>query len=243
MPLPLTTFLIALVLATVHVFGVRMRFLDTVPRSRWLSAAGGVSVAYVFLHLLPELGAHQDRLAEQIGRGLLDQIESHAYVVALAGLVLFYGLERMAKKGRRRRGSDEAAEAGVFWLHLVAFALYNVLIGYLLLHREEMGPTSLVFYSVAMILHFVVNDRGLDADYGEAYRRTGRWILAAAALGGWALGLAVEISDLWIAVLFAILAGGVVLNVLKEELPEERESRFGAFLAGSAVYAALLLAL
>ena len=43
--------------------------------------------------------------------------------------------------------------------------------------------------------------------------------------------------------LFALLAGGVIMNVLKEELPEERESCFWALALGAAVYAALLLAL
>ena len=38
------------------------------------------------------------------------------------------------------------------------------------------------------------------------------------------------------------LAGHVVLNVLKEELPEDRESKFSAFALGSGAYAALLLA-
>ena len=42
--------------------------------------------------------------------------------------------------------------------------------------------------------------------------------------------------------LFAFLAGGVVLNVMKEELPEERQSRFGAFLLGVAGYGGVLLA-
>jgi len=33
------------------------------------------------------------------------------------------------------------------------------------------------------------------------------------------------------------------MNVLKEELPEERKSRFRAFALGAALYAAILLAL
>lgn len=41
--------------------------------------------------------------------------------------------------------------------------------------------------------------------------------------------------------LTAFLAGGVVLNVLKEELPEERESSFGAFAVGATLYAAIVL--
>lgn len=42
--------------------------------------------------------------------------------------------------------------------------------------------------------------------------------------------------------LVAFLGGGVIVNVLKEELPEERESRFSAFGLAGLAYAALLLA-
>jgi zinc transporter ZupT len=55
------------------------------------------------------------------------------------------------------------------------------------------------------------------------------------------VGLVSEISEAALAVLFAFLAGGVVMNVLKEELPEERESRFWAFVLGAALYSAVLL--
>jgi hypothetical protein len=52
-----------------------------------------------------------------------------------------------------------------------------------------------------------------------------------------------ELSALAVAVLVAFLAGGVILNVLKEEVPTERRSRFWAFALGMAGYAALLLTL
>lgn len=66
-------------------------------------------------------------------------------------------------------------------------------------------------------------------------------MLATAVLAGWAVGLLSEISEAALAVLFAFLAGGVVMNVLKEELPEERESRFWAFVLGAGLYAGVLL--
>ncbi len=74
------------------------------------------------------------------------------------------------------------------------------------------------------------------------YQRFGRWILVAAIVVGWIIGLATEISEVALAVLIAFLAGGVILNVLKEELPEERESRSSAFVIGVVAYTALLLA-
>jgi hypothetical protein len=222
------TGLIASLFALVHLLGARLDFLRTLPRSLWLSGAGGVSVAYVFVHILPDLAAHQRRVDEG---GLLVSIESHVWLLALAGLAAFYGLERLARRRRR--------DTGVFWTHVGSFALYNLLIGYLLLHREESG--GLVFYAAALGLHFLVNDQGLREHHGEAYHRA-RWILAAAPLAGWALGAAFALPPLAITALFGFLAGGIILNVLKEELPEERESRFAAFAAGAAGYAALLLA-
>ena len=55
------------------------------------------------------------------------------------------------------------------------------------------------------------------------------------------LGLLIGLPEPAIVAVIAFLGGSIVLNVLKEELPEERESRFGAFLAGAGGYAALLI--
>jgi hypothetical protein len=89
----------------------------------------------------------------------------------------------------------------------------------------------------------LVTDYGLNEDHKAPYRHIGRWVLAVAVLLGLGIGYATEISEAAIAVLTAFLAGGVILNVLKEEVPSERQSRFWAFAAGLAAYAALLLTL
>ncbi|CAN5165769.1 hypothetical protein BH23GEM4_BH23GEM4_23570 [soil metagenome] len=232
----------------VHLFAGKLRFLDTIPRSRWLSMAGGISVAYVFLHILPELEEAQRNIAE--GERLVPWIEHHAYLVALLGLVVFYGLERTVEGSQQRRGEEPDSGAGetttgmgVFWLHMASFAGFNALIGYLLVHREEQDARGLFFFAVAMALHFLVNDFGLRQDHKNTYRRLGRWILAAAVVLGWVAGIATRIDEAATGVLFAFLAGGVVLNVLKEELPEERQSRFTPFALGAGVYAVLLLLL
>lgn len=235
--------LLAVGLAVVHFFSGKLRFLDVLPRSRWLSAASGISVAYVFVHLLPDLAEEQETIREAVGESF-SFLEYHVYLVALVGLAVFYGLDRVAKTSRRRKrsaGKEDSAEAGVFWLHVASFSAYNALIGYLLLHRETPGFQSLFLFAFALGLHFVVNDYGLRKDHKGLYDGVGRWILAAAILAGWAIGLFAEVSEAALAVLFAFLAGGIVLNVLKEEIPEERESSFWAFALGAAAYAAILL--
>jgi zinc transporter ZupT len=237
------TALLAVGLAAIHLYSGRMRFLDVLPRSRWLSVAGGISVAYVFVHLLPDLAEEQETIREVAGESF-NFLEYHVYLVALIGLAAFYGLERSAKTSRRRKrtaGDEDSTEAGVFWVHAASFTVYNALIGYLLLHREEPGVWSLILFAFAMGVHFVVNDYGLRRDHKGTYDRIGRWVLAAGILAGWVVGLFFEVSEAAIAVLFGFLAGGVIMNVLKEELPEDHESRFWAFALGAAAYAVILL--
>ena len=233
----------ALGLTFVHLLAGQLRFLETIPRSRWLSFASGVSVTYVFVHILPELNAAQQDIPDQLTDGVTF-LEHHVYLVALLGLVAFYGLERSARvsqRQNRRKGSSEMTTAGVFWIHIASFAAYNALIGYLLIHREETGFLSLLLFFVAMAMHFIVNDFGLRENHKKPYDRIGRWALASAVIVGWAIGTNTQIHRAAVAVLFAFLAGGIVLNVLKEELPEERESRFWAFALGVITYTVLLL--
>jgi hypothetical protein len=237
------TAIFALGLTLVHLFAGQLRFLATLPRSRWLSLASGVSVAYVFVHILPELNAAQQDIPANLINGMTF-LEHHVYLVAMLGLIAFYGLERSARISQyrnRQRGKGESTDAGVFWIHIASFAGYNALIGYLLVHREESGLFNLLLFFVAMAMHFIVNDFGLRENHKKPYDRIGRWILAGAVMIGWTIGISTRIHQAALAVLFAFLAGGIVLNVLKEELPEERESRFFSFALGAVSYTILLL--
>jgi hypothetical protein len=82
----------AIALALVHIFAGKLRFLEATPRSIWLSFASGVSVAYVFVHILPELSKAQQTVTKAVGEALAF-LEHHVYLLALLGLAVFYGLE------------------------------------------------------------------------------------------------------------------------------------------------------
>lgn len=239
----LVSLAIAIAFALVHLFGGKLRSLTAVPHSAWLSAAGGVSVAYVFLHLLPAIAEHRETLADH---WLLSNLDSPHFLVALVGLVVFYGLERAARRHRPARTADREIDDAefhdwVFWLHVASFSIYNVIIGYLLVRGESVHLDELLFYAVALALHFLIVDHSLRQLHRRTYHRIGRWILASVIVLGWGIGEIVAVSDMAIGALEAFLGGGIVMNVLKEELPEERESRFGPFLGGAAVYSVLLL--
>ena len=112
--------------------------------------------------------------------------------------------------------------------------------GYLVVHREEDATRTLVFFALALGLHFVVNDHALRERHREAYHDVGRWLIVAALGLGFVVGNLTEISDAALGILIAFLAGGVILNVMKEELPEEGQSSFTAFAAAAAGYTVVL---
>ena len=93
-----------------------------------------------------------------------------------------------------------------------------------------------------MGFNFVVNDWGIRSIHRAYYDRYGRWLLGTAVLAGWAIGMTHRIEDVSISYISAFLAGGVIMNVMKEELPKERQSSFLAFLIGVVGYAGILLA-
>lgn len=226
------------VLACAHLLAPVLAFVRVVPRSGLLSAFGGISVAYVFVHLLPEVAEAQAAM-DRAGLWPVGDLERHTWLLALVGLVVFYGLEHLARASR-----DEGAVGPVaFWVAVVSFAAYNVVVGVLAVRRaEDDGLVGLAVFVVALGVHLVVNDLGLrHHHHHRRYDRLGRPLLAAAVVGGWLLATLVEISDAAIGVAIALLAGGIVLNVVKEELPQERAARFGPFAAAATGYAALLL--
>ncbi|ALC92042.1 hypothetical protein AM500_21280 [Bacillus sp. FJAT-18017] len=229
----------AIGLTAVHLGSKYMGFLGFMPRSKLLSIGGGVSVAYVFIHILPELNKHQSELRESGLESELSFLEHHVYLVSMIGLASFYGLERMARLSKK----ETSASKRIFWTHVLSFALYNGLIGYLLIRGESSKLSELFTFFLALAVHFIANDHSMRESHKRTYDKYGRWLLSVSILAGWVIGYFSSIDKDTIAVLFALLAGAIVLNVLKEELPEQRQSNFWAFFGGMIAYTILLLAL
>lgn len=232
-------------LAAVHVFSRLLRFLREVPRSRLLSFAGGMSLSWAVLRTLPGLSVDQRVLERAASARGLFFLKSHVYLAVLASVLFFYSVERLAKRSRQQRRDAEGVDRTtptVFWVHITAFAFLNFLIGYALLGRAERGIEALGLFALAMTLKFIVNDHALYADHKETYEGVGRWLLVLAVLGGWLTGYLTRLPDTGPALLRAFIAGSVLFNMLKEELPAERQSRPWAFVLGAVGYAVLLLA-
>lgn len=236
-------FAFPLSLALLQLFAGRLLWIERIAERQWMSFGAGVSIAYVFVEVLPKLSYGAATLA-QTADTVTKTPDHHVYLIALIGLGAFYSLELLARRSRadkRDQVGEDCTGPGVFWVHTSSFALYNALLGYLLREAEHQGLLACVLLFFALMLHFAINSRALRAHNKALYDRFGRWVLALAVLGGYVVGMLYMVNDTIIAILWAFVAGALVLNVIKDELPQHRETSLSAFLAGMGGYAVLLV--
>ena len=97
-------------------------------------------------------------------------------------------------------------------------------------------------FGIAMAAHFV----GLDHFYRDLqprlYETPLRYLLAGAIYAGWLLGIVAELPDLVYALLFALLAGGLMIVTAVFELPRINSwHRYAGFCLGAIAFASLIL--
>ena len=237
--LRLGSFVAALVLASAYLLGGRLRAARFPRRRRWLSAAAGASIGYVFVDMLPGLARAQHLFTQATARLSQVTTQHEIYLAGLAGFVVFYGLDDMVFWSKREGGSAAAGRTA-YWAHMAGASLYSVTISYLMVH-EPRHPIQLALYCLAMGLHFLSLDHLFREVHGRAYERTGKWVLIGAVLAGWALGISLTVSPVRGPILLGFISGGVVMNTVLAELSADKKGRFLPFCGGALLYSLILL--
>lgn len=238
------SFILAVGFVVIHIASKNMRFLDRFSRSQYLSFSGGVTISFVFAVTLPDLNKHQKHLQNALDGKMAGLVENQAYIVAMLGLLFFYGLDWIVECSRKRDPDLDEHEVRkrFFWLHMASFFVYNSLIGYLLLRGYYGSARGMILYFLALSVHMVSNDRALRETHPNSYDRSGRMLLSFSVLLGWLVGIFATIPKSAISLIFAVLSGGMILNTLKEQLPADRKSNFLSFAGGCLGYTLLWLA-
>lgn len=65
-----------------------------------MSLVSGGSIAYVFLHLVPELTHYQEVAEEAALPQWMENLDYVTYIATLAGLALFYAINQMSENPR-----------------------------------------------------------------------------------------------------------------------------------------------
>lgn len=227
----------------VHIFTNYIKFLDRKPKDRLMSFVSGGSIAYVFLHLVPEL-THYQEVAEGAQLPVwMEDLDYVTYLATLAGIVFFYGINQLNEKSQEKNEREKnitRPSRPVFALEIFGFSLYNILIGYLLIDLSGENAPDYLIYFIVFSFHFIANNRVLHLTHEDLYTNIGRWVLAFSVLTGWLIYYLTDTTELNIAFFSAFLTGGVILNILNDELPAEKNSSFPSFVAGLAFITVLL---
>ncbi len=236
--------IVVLILAFVHLFVKELRRVPAVPRNALLAAGAGASLAYVLMRILPKLAEKQESLMASVDTGVRGFLEHHAYLVAMLGLVAYYGISRLAAYGAEGPDVDSPVRYRAALVSTnVGYAAYSLLIGYLIANRLHFGLFSLALIIIGMGTLFLVSDHGLRKKWPDAYDSGIRWVLTAALLAGWAIGVWIEVSSNMVALWYAFLAGMMLITTIGEKLTINESGSFWSFLAGVVAFTALLLIL
>jgi hypothetical protein len=245
LPRTLVTLAIALLFCLAFLRGRVLHLLGRVGQRTAVSLAGGAAVAYVFMQLSPELQEAESSFREATSHLSIRALDYGIHLATMVGFLLFYGIEELVIRSRgdeeRRSRRDAKRVHPLFRVHLIAFGAYAWIVTYLLVQSLVQTVISLVFYAIAMTMHFLAVAHALRDEHGDLYDRVGGKALAASCAAGWICGKSFELPEPVVGVLLGLVAGGIIANTMISELPREKQGKFLPFMIGALVYAGITL--
>ncbi len=164
----MTTLAVVCIWMAPFLFGIHLRMGESSGRRFWLSAAAGVSIAYVFVDLLPQMNRMQQTFTDASAPLGLPFPTFRVYAAAMTGFIVFYILENMVVFSRTGRGGESKPHgATVYLTHLIGFASYCGVMGYLLREEADRSALSLALYALALFVHFWIVDHALRESMGR----------------------------------------------------------------------------
>jgi hypothetical protein len=214
-----------LVLAAIHLFANRAKVLGWVWHGEFLSFASGISLAYVFVDLLPSLERGGPVLKKAFST--LPFLELHTYLIALIGILFYYGVE----SAKVRQKST--------WIPISGYLLFNFFVGAALSDSSNPEIQPIALFTIAIGMHYFVRDHMANV----TKKHTVLIALILILFAGYLVGYLTQIPDTISAIGISFVAGGILLNIFRYELPKKEKRGYGWFVFGALLYTALLLSL
>lgn len=231
-----------LLLLVSHYLCSYLKRIPGVSPEKIISFAGGVAVAYVFLHMLPDLVETRDKIHD-----LLSMVtvmtpfkDFGVFIIALIGFEVFYLLERFTSEADL---DSQQTERRHYWLNLWMYFIYNFTITYTMIIRIRTGPMYAVLFALAMALHFVLTDNRFKRYFPNFFDARSHIYLLTALLLGYVGAIIFPANVYAFAILTAFLSGAVLYNSFAEEIALDRQTSMTSFFLGTGVMASFLLLL
>jgi zinc transporter ZupT len=215
-------------LGVVHFFSERIRSPRGRTRYRIVSLAAGVSIAYLFLHLLPETYEAAVHLRQWV------------FIFLLLGFSAFHLVEKLIYQ--------HADRAKLAWelkeVHSIAFFAYHFIVGVALEDKIRAGVLDGVLFLVPITLHAYLSTASLSGIHGEIRERLAtKVVLCLATLLGVIFAMLFRVPVMVGNILVSLIAGVLLYIIVREFLPEKERGEPAFFVIGLGAFVAVSLLL
>lgn len=213
-----------ILLGVVHFFSEKIQLTEGHLRYRVVSFAAGVSIAYLFLVLLPETYQAATHLKEWV------------FVFLLLGFAAFHLVEKLTyQHADRDMLMRELKET-----HSVLFFCYYFVIGVVLEDLLKVGVLEGSLFLIPVALHAGLSTASLSEIHGEIRESLlARIVLSVSTLLGVAFALLVSMPLVVSNILIGLIAGALLYIIVKEFLPEREKGQPLFFLLGLVLFSGL----
>lgn len=213
------------------------KFLDLPTALR--SFSSGLAVAYVMIILIPEYQVFND----QVTFGWIN-----AYKLSLFGLIAYKGIQHycllIAKKSAKSMGewgfvkSRQEEKLLGFRVSTAVFAVYASLILLTLPYQfgHLHGPADKLLYLLTFVMHLGFNVLGLFEENEKHYRKLVPPVVFSVLTVALVLALFNVLPTALLLGCLSVLAGVILYNVFKNELPSAETSSFAWFAIGVFIF-------
>ncbi|HLD81087.1 MAG TPA: hypothetical protein VJA40_03725, partial [archaeon] len=208
---------LAIALSVTHYFNAALRQRFKRYESDAASFAGGISIAYLFLQIMPELYAGYT------------VVSSYLFVFVLVGFTLMHLIEKQIQSHTHRleKRREELKE-----LHSAYFFFYHFLVGVVLLRLVELNAVTGALFFVPVFLYTLASGVSLS----EVHERVrghaaARLLLSSSSLFGVFAAAVYKVPDVLFYALFSFVGGMFFYVVIREAVPSERKGHPNFFLA------------
>jgi zinc transporter ZupT len=194
-------------------------------RLKLLSFSGGVSLAYIFLELLP---ASYDAVPH---------LHRILFFLMLAGFCIFYLAEKHLYRHQSSKRESELTKT-----HLYAFFLYHFFLGLVLAHMTSTTFLRGLLFFFPLLIHTMASTASLNEVHPRFKEHPfAKSLLANSSLLGVLFAIFFPLSPVTYYALLSFIIGVLLYVVIRDLLPEDEGGSPAYFVMGILLYSLLLL--
>jgi len=194
-------------------------------KQRLVSFAAGISVAYLFLHLFPQL------YSSIIGAD--QSYQQLTFFLMMAGFISYHIIEKWIYQHARR---DEIVKE-VEIEHSLTLFFYHFIIGFVFVSLLHDGLENGLLYFIPLSLHIIIN----ALPHSHRFRGNGvRLFFTSAPLLGAVVGSFFILPTLVQTTLLGLIAGILLFIEAREIVPKRRGESIAFFMVGVALFTVVI---